>query len=59
MANHADKEVWIEGERWYEIYTPWWTRFGREGNDGLTYLERRYIAKRYMKRMQKVRRNGR
>lgn len=47
-----------EGE-WYVLYTPWWTRFGREGNDGLTYLERRYIAKRYMKRMQKVGRNDR
>jgi len=38
-----------EGE-WEVIYTPWWTRFGKVGNDGLTRLERRYIARDFMRK---------
>ncbi|USH44506.1 hypothetical protein SEA_CASSITA_51 [Microbacterium phage Cassita] len=39
-----------DDEIWYEIYTPWWTRFGRIGDDGLTRLERNYIAREFMRK---------
>lgn len=38
------------------IYTPWWTRFGKIGSDGLTRLERSYIVREFKK---ETRRKGR
>jgi hypothetical protein len=35
---------------WYALDLPWWTRFGRDGADGLTRLERKYLARQFVKK---------
>jgi hypothetical protein len=49
MSDATEKEHEYSPE--YSLGLPWWTRLPRrfDGNDGLNFLERRYLADRYMR----------